>query len=107
MIYIESDSSILIPRHTYIDYGSYTLILTSNMSNPTTIVNGMSNISANTFYYKFQLSIPDSLPYGEYTYTLYNEDNLVVETGLLTYGNFDRTGLVSKNTSQNKIQYNG
>ena len=107
MIYIENESQITIPRHTFTSYASYILTLASNMSNPTIIVNGLGNISTNTYYYQFLVTIPNTLPAGEYKYTLTNSDGLVLENGLVTYGNYNRVGLASNNTSTQKIQYNG
>ena len=108
MVYIESnEEKITIPRHTFEEYEAYTMTLASNMFNPTTIVDGMGNISANTYYYEFLVEIPTTLPIGEYQYTLTNASGEVLELGLLTYGNFDKVGMVSNNASNQKIQYNG
>lgn len=106
MVYInEISGTITIPKHTQ-SSGTYTLVLTSNMSNPVTIVEDGSNISTNSLYYTFALNSP-KLNVGEYTYTLYDDNNNVLETGLLVYGNFERRVIVNNTTTKEKVQYNG
>ena len=105
MVYInETSGTVTIPKHTDTD-GKYTLVLSSNLSNTVTIVENGSNISTNPLYYKFAIYNLNLLNVGEYTYTLHNSTE-VVETGLLTFGNFERTVIVN-NTTREKIQYNG
>lgn len=109
MVYINSLSgSVTIPRHTFdIDSTTgYTLILTSNMSNDVVLVDNGDNISTNTLYYRFTLCSLENLNVGEYTYKLYI-DSTVLESGLLMFGNFDRTVIVNNTFDKEKIQYNG
>ena len=108
MVYInENSGSITIPRHTFTDSGNgYDLILTSNLSNEVVLVNKGNNISTNSLYYKFALNSLTALNVGEYTYKLVSDD-VVLEIGLLTFGNYQRTVIVNNTFNTNKIQYNG
>lgn len=109
MIYINDTSgTITIPKHIDGYYSSgYTVVLSSNLSDKVTIVENGSDISTNPLYYKFALYSLARLNVGEYTYKLYgaNFDN-VLETGLLTYGEFNREVIVNNTTVKEKIQYN-
>ena len=112
MVYINDTSgTITIPRHTFNIHGNYTLILTSNMANDVVLVDNQSNISTNTLYYKFALDNLTGLNVGEYNYTLNGVDDedeeCILETGLLTFGNYTREVPVNNTFEKQKIQYNG
>lgn len=107
MVYInENSGTISIPRHTFYSYGDYTLLVSSNLSDDVILVENGDNISTNDLYYKFELGNLDSLNVGEYTYKLYEDDD-VIETGLLRFGNFDRNKIVNNTFNREKKQYNG
>ena len=107
MIYInETSGTISIPRHNPIGDGSYTLSLSSHLSNDVVLVENSGNISTNSLYYKFTLGDLSNLNVGEYTYKLWNGSE-IIETGLLVFGNFDRTVIVNNTFNKQKIQYNG
>lgn len=107
MVYInENSGTINIPRHTFNTTDSYTLLLSSNLSNDVILVENGGNISTNNLYYKFALDNLESLNIGEYTYKLYNDSNLV-ETGLLMFGSFNKQVIVNNTFNKQKIQYNG
>lgn len=107
MIYInENSGTITIPRHTIKGDGSYTLIISSHLSNEVVLVENCGNISTNDLYYKFPLGDLTNLNVGEYTYKLVS-DSEVIETGLLVFGNFNRTVIVNNTFNKQKIQYNG
>ena len=107
MIYINTNQTISIPRHSMNDSKTYSLQIQSRMTDPIIIVENQNDISTNAFYYEFPLSLPETLYEGEYTYILVTEDGQVVETGLLSYGEYSRLGVVSNHSPINKIQYNG
>ena len=108
MVYINDNSgTVTIPKHTLPFGDSFTLVLSSNMTNDVTIVNDGGDISTNGLYYKFTLSNLNQLNVGEYTYKLYDESNSVIEEGLLMFGNFDRSPIVNNTFRKTKIQYNG
>lgn len=107
MIYInETSGTISIPRHNTIGDGSYTLRLSSHLSNDVVLVENSGNISTNDLYYKFTLGDLSNLNVGEYTYKLWNGSE-IIETGLLVFGNFDRKVIVNNTFNKQKIQYNG
>ena len=108
MIYINDTSgTVTVPKHTdAVSESGYTMVLSSNMSNDVILVKGGNNISTNPLYYKFAL-ITHNLNVGEYTYTLYDDSNCILETGLICYGNFDRKVIVNNSFEKEKIQYNG
>lgn len=107
MVYInENSGTISIPRHTFNTSGDYKLVVTSNISNDVILVEDGNNISTNTLYYKFALGSLTNLNVGEYTYKLYVLND-VIETGLLTYGNFNRVVTVNNTFNNEKIQYYG
>lgn len=111
MVYInENSGTISIPRHTFNTTGLYRLIVSSNISNEVILVEDGNDISTNTLYYKFALGNLDKLNVGEYTYNLYFINGIstdIIETGLLTYGNFNRVVTVNNTFNKEKIQYNG
>ena len=112
MVYInENSGTISIPRHTFNTTGLYRLIVSSNISNEVILVEDGNDISTNALYYKFAIGNLDKLNVGEYTYNLYvinnGISNSIIETGLLTYGNFNRVVTVNNTFNNEKIQYNG
>ena len=107
MIYInETSGTITIPRHKFKGDGSYTLLLSSHLSEDVVLVEDGGNISTNNLYYKFTLGSLDKLNVGEYTYKLHS-DSEIIETRLLMFGNFDRKVIVNNTFNKQKIQYNG
>lgn len=109
MVYINDTSgTITIPKHEeVVSVGGYTLILTSNLSDNVVLVENGGDISTNSLYYKFALHNLSTLNVGEYTYTLYDDSENVVEVGLLTFGTFKRQVIVNNTFDRKKIQYNG
>lgn len=107
MVYInENSGTINIPRHTFNSFDSYTLLVSSNLSDDVILVEDGGDISTNDLYYKFAISNLEHLNVGEYTYKLCANSE-VIETGLLMFGNFDRTAIVNNTFNKEKIQYNG
>ena len=107
MVYINNQSgTISIPKHAEEFSDNYTMVLSSNISDDVTIVRNGINISTNNLYYKFALDNLSYLNVGEYTYTLYG-DSVILEQGLLMYGNFDKSIVANDTFNKQKIQYNG
>lgn len=107
MIYIHKHSgTISVPRHTFNETGFFTLIVTSNISDTVVLVEDGEDISTNSLYYKFAIHNLEKLNTGEYTYRLYNNQKMV-ETGLLTYGNYNRVIIENNTFNKEKKQYNG
>lgn len=108
MIYITGLSgSVSVPRHNNSRSSGYTLALSSNLAGEYTIVEDGEDVSTNPLYYKFQLGDLTSIPTGEYKYTLYDDYAKVLETGLLTFGEYRREVVVNNTFNKQKVQYNG
>ena len=108
MVYInEISGNITIPRHTFDNSEGYSLILTSNLSNSVVLINNGKNISTNQLYYKFAIDSLENLNVGEYRYSLYNNSEILLETGLLTFGEYKREVIVNNTFNKEKKQYNG
>ena len=106
MTYIdEIDTELTIPRHTFNESTGYTLELSSNMSDR--IVLSVNNVSNSSLYYTFMLNDKERFNVGEYTYKLMNPELEILETGMITFGNYTRTVKTNDTTNFNKIQYNG
>lgn len=107
MIYInELSGTINIPKHTSNDYSSFTLKINSNISDEVILVDNGENISTNTLYYKLALNNLNDVNVGEYTYKLISDD-VVLEKGLLVFGNYQRCITVNNTFNNRKKQYNG
>lgn len=109
MIYISQFSgSVSVPRHSNAVATGYTLELSSNLVGDITIVEDGENVSTNPLYYKFELfGDLNRIPTGEYKYTLYDDYAKVLETGLLTFGEYRREVVVNNTFNKQKVQYNG
>ena len=95
MVYInDASGTITIPKHTDTT-GTYTMILTSNLSDDVVLVENGGDISTNSLYYKFALNNLSGLNVGEYTYKLLDGSEIVVEEGLLMFGTFKRQVIVN------------
>ena len=107
MVYInDASGTITIPKHT-VTTGTYTMILTSNLSDDVVLAENGGDISTNSLYYKFALNNLSGLNVGEYTYKLLDGSEIVVEEGLLMFGTFKRQVIVNNTFDRKKIQYNG
>ena len=99
MVYInDASGTITIPKHTDTT-GTYTMILTSNLSDDVVLVENGGDISTNSLYYKFALNNLSGLNVGEYTYRLLDGSEM--------FGTFKRQVIVNNTFNKEKIQYNG
>lgn len=57
----------------------------------------VTDLNESSIYYVFNINIPDSLDDGEYEYTLKNDLNKTLATGLLRVGDYEQ---------KNNTQYN-
>lgn len=106
MIYInENTDKIIIPRRSTFVGSTYTLVLSSHLTNDFVLVDNDVNYSSNSLFYEFHLTEPINLYVGEYEYVLYSTNSEVVERGLLVYGNYDKCDVVVNETKKEKIQY--
>lgn len=108
MVYInENSGTVTIPRHTQYTYGGYTLSISSNVSDTIDLVTDGNNISTNPLYYRFVLGSLDNISVGDYHYKLYDAENNLIESGLLSFGSYNREVTVNNTFNNQKIQYNG
>lgn len=59
-------------------------------------------------FYTFDITLEDGMDDGEYSYTLYDEQNVVKATGLLQVGDYKpQNNTYTAETHNGYIQYNG
>lgn len=63
------------------------------------------NLKSNVFY-SVNLTLPDNMEDGEYTYMLF-KDNKVVSRGLLQIGDYERETIQHNNDKKGYVTYNG
>lgn len=63
---------------------------------------------ASRLFYTFDLTLQEGMDDGEYTYDLFDENNLSTATGLLQIGNYTpNNNTYTAQTQNGYIQYNG
>lgn len=111
MVYIKQDTEeVKIPRHVQKEYDAYTIILKSRLNNEFILSACNPNISTNNFFYTFKVDTVEGLNVGEYTYEVYGveeETNILVETGLMVYGDYTPQNVKSAQYARNTVQYTG
>lgn len=84
MIFVKKDQNVIrISKHKVDNGGMYRLNLTHNMTNSNHIISDLKNNGSNSGYWIFYGIDFNGLQSGEYTYTLCNDKDEVLETGLL------------------------
>lgn len=84
------------------------LKLVSNLTKIEYEFTGLTDTLESRMFYSLELGLPENIADGEYSYTLYDDDNVSVATGLCQIG--DYTPNKKEYTQENKqqyIQYNG
>lgn len=85
MLYIDnSTQELLFPKYLETS-GNYELRLKNNTTNQSFVFTGLIDKGSRKFFYVFQKSL--DLPVGEYTFSLINNEKVIV-TGLLTFGDY-------------------
>lgn len=88
-----------------------TLKLFNNLTKQEIILENLDDIQDSRLFYHFNLTLPSGCTDGEYTYTLYDEDDVVKATGLLQIGDYrPEVKPYTGNTIQENngyISYNG
>lgn len=104
MIYIKSDTnSIQIPRHSNENPKELRLVLINNLTQQEVEVE-VREFFLWAFTYQVEIN-PFITVDGEYTYTLYDENNEVLSCGLMVFGDYKRE-VKSYDKTNKKIQYN-
>lgn len=66
----------------------------------------VTDLSESSIYYTFNINIPESYDDGEYEYTLKDDGNKIVATGLIRVGDFKQNNTQYNNNKDNKyVQY--
>ena len=66
----------------------------------------VEDLNESSIYYTFNINIPDSFDDGEYNYTLKDDEDKTVATGLIRVGNFKQENTQYSNNKDKKyIQY--
>lgn len=66
----------------------------------------VEDLGGNRNFYKFSINLPSDVEDGEYTYDLYNENELIA-TGLIQVGDYKNDNFSYKNNKKEYISYNG
>lgn len=104
MIYIKSDTnSIQIPRHSNENPEELRLVLINNLTQQEVEVE-VREFFLWSFTYQVEIN-PFTTVDGEYSYTLYNEENKELEIGLAVFGEY-KNEVKSYGETTKKIQYN-
>ena len=104
MIYIKSDTnSIQIPRHSNENPKELRLVLINNLTQQEVEVE-VREFFLWAFTYQVEIN-PFAAVDGEYSYTLYNEENKKLEIGLAVFGEY-KNEVKSYGETTKKIQYN-
>lgn len=84
-----------------------TLHLLNNLTKNEYNFTGLTDNLESRLFYSFDISLPQGIDDGEYSYTLADEDNVVVASGLLQVGDYKpQTNQYTSSTTEYKV-YNG
>lgn len=115
MIWINNSTEIIeIPKHSSATGNRYKIKLTNNITKKEYEFNVGLSVSDSALMYAFRVNLP-AMDDGEYIYELYaikivglEEQSTLIESGLLIYGNYQRSGVSEFEPESNTIvQYNG
>ncbi len=85
-----------------------TLKLRNNLTKQEYTFDNLDDKLASRLFYTFDVTLPEGMDDGEYTYTLYDEENVVKATGLVQIGDYKpQNNTYSAETHNGYIQYNG
>lgn len=83
------------------------LILKSTITSKEIELN-VTDIEDKKLYYHFKDTIPNDVDEGEYSYTLYDDNDTIVATGIARIGDYKTNNQVYNNTTKKeRKQYNG
>lgn len=80
------------------------LKLVNNLSKTTATFN-VTDLEDNGKFWHFNLSLNEGMKDGEYSYTLYNDDNEEIATGLCQIGDYTPTKTEYNKPNNGYIQY--
>ena len=65
----------------------------------------VEDLNESSIYYTFNINIPESFDDGEYEYTLKDNENKIVATGLIRVGDYKTENKEYNNKDKKYIQY--
>lgn len=84
------------------------LKLTNNLSKITTEFSGLTDQDTSRLYYIFDITLPEGMDEGEYSYELFDDDNNSVVSGLAQIGDYvPENKTYTTQETNGYIQYNG
>lgn len=85
-----------------------TLKLENNVTNVSFAISGLTDLQSSGLNYVFNLTLPEGVDNGEYNYTLFDDDNVVVATGVAQIGSYTpQKTTYTAQTNNDYIQYEG
>ena len=85
-----------------------TLKLLNNVTKKVYTFENLDDKLTSRLFYTLDITLPEGMDDGGYTYTLYGEQNIVKATGLLQVGDYKvNNNTYTAQTQNGYIQYNG
>ena len=81
------------------------LKLINNLTKNTIYICGIEYKWMSSIFYSFDISLPEGVMDGEYTYQLINDEGKMVSTGLLQVGDYENSNNEYKETKKGYIVY--
>lgn len=81
----------------------FSIKLVNNLTKYEFSLQDLEDKETSRLFYTFDITLPEGLVDGEYAYTLYDENNVVLATGLLQVGDYKPD---NKTYEQNTIKEN-
>ena len=81
------------------------LKLINNLTKNTIDIGGIEDKLISAIFYSFDISLPEGVMDGEYTYQLINDEGKMVSTGLLQVGDYENSNNEYKETKKGYIVY--
>jgi len=73
------------------------LVLKNNVSKQEFVITGLTDLNTSVFYWSFDVVLPEGVIDGDYNYTLSDDNNVLLSSGLARIG--DYTPSVTANTA--------
>ena len=85
-----------------------TLTLINNLTKKEYSFDNLEDQLVSRLFYTLDITLESGMDDGEYSYTLYDDENVVKATGLLQIGNYTpNNNTYTANTKNGYVQYNG
>ena len=84
------------------------LKLTNSLTKVSYNLENLADLGVDALNYAFNINLPEGIDEGEYQYTLFDDENIVVATGILQIGSYEpeKTPYTAQ-TNNGYIQYEG